>query len=482
MAAGSGVRREDCVAQVCEISGLSPEEARPLLEATQWQVEEAIALHFATKGEDDEGQASPIQQNLLAAAVRDSDPSRPATVPLAASSSPSSPSGGAADEAAASQDQSGWFGSIGRRLTDLGQAIMGIASEDFEQWFLSRYGQPTPTFSKGCFGETVKAALQEKRLLLLWFHQDESRPTEHLCREILQNELVVEMVSRSFCLWAGDTGRFEPGQIARLLNVTVFPALVVCQPLRSAFEAQSACLEWPLGTFVQPLFRLTPGVQGQCISADEALAALTSATEAHNDEVQAREAQQARRTSQLAEERALREEQDREFEESLLQDQLAEVRRTEAAAEAAAAAVLEPSSAAEAAPAFTPAPDPAREEAKAAEAAAAAAAAAQAAEEEKRRERGAEILAEKEPAPDGSSTAKLSLRLPSGERLQRTFLAEQLLHEVYEWAHCCRASPEPACFELCTNFPTKVLTERSATLASLGLVPSAALVLKAVEA
>merc|ERR1712032_513826 len=73
-------------------------------------------------------------------------------------------------------------------------------------------------------------------------------------------------------------------------------------------------------------------------------------------------------------------------------------------------------------------------------------------EEENRKTRGAEIAATSEPQASGNATAKISLRLSSGERLQRTFLSEQRLDEVYEWAHCCRPSANPLHFELCTTF------------------------------
>eukprot|EP00408_Alexandrium_pacificum_P004663 CAMPEP_0171230432 /NCGR_PEP_ID=MMETSP0790-20130122/39395_1 /TAXON_ID=2925 /ORGANISM="Alexandrium catenella, Strain OF101" /LENGTH=354 /DNA_ID=CAMNT_0011696647 /DNA_START=21 /DNA_END=1082 /DNA_ORIENTATION=- len=335
---GSG-QQQDQVVQLCEVAGVSPEEARQLLEATQWRIEDAVALHFAGGAQEEEL----AYREAAAAAARDSDPSRPATAPPEPPPAPPRPEGGSGNAATAAadappQEQSGWLGSFGRRLTDIGQAIMGVASEDFEYWFAGRYGEPMPAFSKVCFGDAVKAALQDHRLLLLWFHQDESEATQILCRDILQNELVLQMISRSYSLWAGDVGRFEPGQIARQLSIAAFPALVVCQPLRSAFDADSACLEWPLGTFVQPLFRLAPPAQGASLAPDQAIAALTSAAEDHHDEVQAVEAQRVARSSQIAEERALREQQDREFEESLLQDQLAEVRRSEASSRSMQAA------------------------------------------------------------------------------------------------------------------------------------------------
>merc|ERR1712190_100269 len=101
-------------------------------------------------------------------------------------------------------------------------------------------------------------------------------------------------------------------------------------------------------------------------------------------------------------------------------------------------------------------------------------------EEARRKARGQEILSVPEPVAAGNSTAKLSVRLPDGTRIQRVFPAEKTLDEIHEWVHCCRSSPCPPRFELHTSFPARALTERSRTLAELDLAPSAVLLLKAV--
>ncbi|CAE6969636.1 Ubxn2b [Symbiodinium sp. CCMP2456] len=179
-----------------------------------------------------------------------------------------------------------------------------------------------------------------------------------------------------------------------------------------------------------------------------------------------------RRTAQLTEARQLREQQDREYEEALFQDQLAAVRRAEgeeSQASPAADAVAQEEAAGE---------EERRAKQRAAEEAAAAA---EAEEEARRKQRGAEILAIPEPATGAEPTARIRLQLPSGERLQRNFRADQCLEEVYDWAHCCRPQAKPKRFELCISFPARTLTERSATLQELDLVPSAALVLREAE-
>lgn len=474
--------RQETVAQLTEVTGLDEATARRLLEVADWNVENAIALHFASDGGDSHapGDFAPAATAGAAGAAGPAAaaPDRPGQQSENADLEESELAFGAEQAHAAAN--SGWFGSFGRALSSVGQAVLGVASEDFDCWFATRYGAPTPPFSKESFGDTVKSCLAESKLLLVWLHQDESPATEVLCRDILQNPMIFRNFRTSFKIWAGDVCRFEPGQIARLVGATIFPTLCVLQPLRNGYD-QAFCIEWPLGSFAQPLFRISPVSRGELLNADEAIAAISTAAQDHQDRTSARDEQQQRRALQNEEARLLREAQDREFEESLLADQVAEVNRMQSAEsgaepQAATASDAAPSSAAEVSSAQAP------EAAAPVVDAAAQAAEAEEAEEARRQARGAEILALPEPsAAAGEVLAKLMIKFPSGERMQRVFRADQTLSEVYEWAHCCRKSSEPRQFEICTTFPTKSLVEKEATLLSLGLTPNAALMMKKIE-
>lgn len=83
---------------------------------------------------------------------------------------------------------------------------------------------------------------------------------------------------------------------------------------------------------------------------------------------------------------------------------------------------------------------------------------------------------------------RLMLRLPTGERLERCFTAQDTLSKVWRWAECCVLLPEakgqdlaiPVTFELYTSFPKRKLggeDEDQKSLKELGLAPSAALLL-----
>lgn len=90
------------------------------------------------------------------------------------------------------------------------------------------------------------------------------------------------------------------------------------------------------------------------------------------------------------------------------------------------------------------------------------------------------------PTPVGL-TSRIMIRLPAGERVERAFSADTPLSCVYDWAKCCDLLPEgcgrslsiPSNFEFRSSFPQRRFTrdQGEVTLADLGLVPSAALLI-----
>lgn len=86
-----------------------------------------------------------------------------------------------------------------------------------------------------------------------------------------------------------------------------------------------------------------------------------------------------------------------------------------------------------------------------------------------------------------AGASRIVLRLPSGERVQRNFGAEEPFSRVLRWAECCALLPEangrslqiPERFGLCIAFPRRRLSaeEGDRTLKELELVPSAAILL-----
>lgn len=89
------------------------------------------------------------------------------------------------------------------------------------------------------------------------------------------------------------------------------------------------------------------------------------------------------------------------------------------------------------------------------------------------------------PAPQGE-ICKLILRLPDGRRVERSFDADEELANVYAWASCCGELSAlqgqdgfevPIRFYLATTFPRVVLSDRAKSLRELQLLPNAILAL-----
>eukprot|EP00812_Abedinium_dasypus_P011275 NODE_4843_length_635_cov_254.108621.p2 GENE.NODE_4843_length_635_cov_254.108621~~NODE_4843_length_635_cov_254.108621.p2 ORF type:complete len:153 (+),score=53.43 NODE_4843_length_635_cov_254.108621:3-461(+) len=94
-------------------------------------------------------------------------------------------------------------------------------------------------------------------------------------------------------------------------------------------------------------------------------------------------------------------------------------------------------------------------------------------------ERRMQVAAQLEPeGPEAK--ARLSMRLPTGQRLERRFRPEAALRDVYAWADCAGLLPEnrergveiPARFALKTSFPSRELTQMEQTIAELQLAGS----------
>jgi len=70
--------------------------------------------------------------------------------------------------------------------------------------------------------------------------------------------------------------------------------------------------------------------------------------------------------------------------------------------------------------------------------------------------------------------AGIAFKLPSGDRLQRRFRAEETVGRLYDYIDGF-GGIDAARYELCMSFPRKVLEDRGATIEESGLLPQAML-------
>lgn len=297
----------------------------------------------------------------------------------------------------------------------------------------AQYGQQgtLPNFFDGSFAQALETARRDAKLLIVYLHSENGRYTRTFCTEVLTNEFVRLMLDENFLLWGGDICTMESHRVAEMIHARQYPCFCVLLPA-SIDE-----------------IRVIGALNG-AIQVDATVALLTSCLEEmsmHRSEIIARR-------EQYSEDRSLREDQDREFQEALAFD-----RSREEAAKLEEDRLREATSLAE--------------EQQRKEAEEAATVEAKRLEVETQRRRKASAL--EPPGPDAKG--RISIRLPAGQRVERKFISAATLGDVYEWAECLPYMPEnaekglvvPERFMLKTSFPSRNLTEMDRSIQELQL-------------
>jgi len=496
----AGMDLQEAIPVFCEVTGADEDEALRYLQLADGDLSGAVAMHFAasdgmepaevqaglqTQGQIGVSTASYVPPSLVPAGAEPVQSAFACIQKLQAADADSAGAAvaGEAQEtsggSASSSAGGGLLSSVGRILNEGFRALTGIASEDFDDYFESEYGKPKPPLSNLGYAETLQAALKERRLVVLWLHDSGSDLSDEMCIRVLQDHRILDVLWRSYIVLGADICRFEPSQLAHMLQIQKFPALVLLQPKRSGFD-DFFLIEWPLGVFAKPLGRVMPTEEG--CNVDEALAAISGC--AAEADARHREVQEAREASRIAAEqdRLLREQQDAAYEESLLRDQQlqAEAERKKADEDSEPVSMGCGDGAGES-PRILP------DEAVSPKQVVS--------ERKKQRLKAAQAIAEMgvvngNKEPRGDSTSRILVKLPTGKRIERCFGGDSQLSEVYAWVDCAgelagivegAAFEVPEAFELATTFPRKVLDDHAAKLCDLGLVPSAALMLKELE-
>jgi len=465
----SAQHRQD-LALFCEVTANArdPQSAQQLLQACNWNVEQALQLHWAGNDEDAEAQAlgttaaapppaplvnpadslgAPLLERPNAQADADGDASR----------------GGAriqqTDAPTSRNSFVAWimggirrlslsvftivctfiFGPGGPRLR--GGATSGAA---FSRALNAAYGAELrlPVFFSGSFAQALQAARLDVKLLVVYLHSENARHTQSFCTEVLSNDYVCTMLNENFLLWGGDVLRMETHFVAQMMHARQYPCFCVLLPA-NADE-----------------IRVIGALHGE-VHVDAAVGLLTTCLE----EMDAHRAEIVARREQQAEDRNLREQQDREYQEALEMDRRREEQQQLLEREQREAQRL------------------AEEQLRQEQEALSRYEAQQQELQERRRRQAAELT------PEGSeATSRISLRLPAGQRVQRKFAPFTTLKDVYAWADCAAYLPEnegrdlvvPDRFVLKTSFPTKDLVEMSSTVEDLQLAGTN-IVLAAIE-
>jgi FAS-associated factor 2 len=294
-----------------------------------------------------------------------------------------------------------------------------------------------PKFFPGSFAQAVQTARKDVKLLVVYLHSDMSRFTQQFCTEVLSNEFIRMMLDENFLLWGGDIARYEVHQLAQMVHARQFPCFCVLLPASVEEIRVIGALHGDVGR------EATTGLLTRCLEE----------METHRSEIIARQ-------EQHKEDRSLRESQDQEYLEAMEMDRKREEeRRAQMAQQMEAERV-------------------AAEERKIAEAQQAKLEAEMHEREEHRRS-----LANSLQPPGPDATSNVCIRLPAGQRVAHKFRPDDTLADVYRYASCLAHLPEnagrgliiPPHFMLRTSFPSRDLTDMESTIHELQLSGAAVL-------
>lgn len=343
----------------------------------------------------------------------------------------------------------------------------------FAAIFESRYLKEAPPHYEGSFVDALLSARAQRKLLLVWLY-GESEVEQQLFNDVLSGELFQTFVSEYFIFWPGDAKRWLiPSKLFDLLHLQATPALLVLKPL-NVYEVDIASgtpVEFPAGSAWSLLGKWDATADGT--SEDVVIPFLLEfgervATMARDDEE--RQRQQQIRSEEF---RLLREEQDREFEESLLHDTIRANSLVESSQQPPPVEEdvdahdecindTDPST-----------PQVAQLDDKIAE---------------RRRAIAEEFLSKEVPTGE---TCKLVVRMPNGCRVERVFGADEQVSSLYAWVDCCgemkgleggSTFEVPHDFSLSTTYPRTELTDQDKSFREYNLLPNAVLALRATDA
>ncbi|KAL2913390.1 UBX domain-containing protein 10 [Polyrhizophydium stewartii] len=308
--------------------------------------------------------------------------------------------------------------------------FLGLGTRRRTADFVEQYGDKHPAFYAGTYMQALDAAKREIRYLLVVLHSDEHDDTPAFCRETLASEAFINFVNeRNVLVWGGNIKEAEAFKGDSVLGATAYPfmALITLQGsnmvVASRFEGLMSTER--IITKLQRLFdRFDPQLAGA----------------------------RAERASREAA-RQIRQQQDAAYEASLRADQ--EKARKAREEMERLAREQEESERAE------------REKEQ---------------RRERRKQRKLELAAEMPAEPPASepNTARLGIRLPSGQRVVRRFKADDRVQLLWNFVETHDLSPLDLDteFVIVNPYPRRVYRDMEQTFAEAGLAPSASVVVE----
>ncbi|KAJ3107155.1 FAS-associated factor 2 [Phlyctochytrium bullatum] len=296
--------------------------------------------------------------------------------------------------------------------------------------FEAAYGRNHPTFFQGTYSQALDVAKRELRYLLVYLQSSDHDDTPVFNRNTLTSERLIKfLVDGNYLVWAGDIKESESFLVSNVLLATRYPFIALIAPQGSRMVVVDR-LEGPS-------------------SPEELIAAITHHSSRFDSNLQAIRADRERQDQA----RKIREQQDQAYQASLKADQEKERKAREERERLQREKEEEERIAREAEN---------RIEAK------------------KRRKEELRQNLGPEPPASAKDVAKVSIRLPSGERIVRRFLADDKLEILYDFIESLDLSPIPIEADVIAvnTYPRKTLLDRSQSLREAGLFPNASLIIE----
>ncbi|KAI9103274.1 hypothetical protein DFS34DRAFT_646659 [Phlyctochytrium arcticum] len=296
--------------------------------------------------------------------------------------------------------------------------------------FEETYGNTHPYFFQGTYSQALAKAKRDLGYVIVYLHSGAHDDTDTFCRSTLASDDLKSFIqSRNITVWAGDIEESEGYEVSNLLSATGFPFLAIIAPDNNRMST---------------IERLEGNT-----SAETLMSMVATVIEVVDPQLA--ESRSERREREQA--RSIREQQDEAYQASLRADREKERKAREERDRQK------------------------REE----EAAQEAERAHQALLDAKRQQKQSLIDSlPSEPPASASDLAKLSLRLPSGERLIRRFLADDTMQVVYNFVQTRDLDPLDLLAEISVvnTYPRKEYLDMTQTLRDAGLVPNASLIVE----
>lgn len=283
--------------------------------------------------------------------------------------------------------------------------------------FNENYGAENhPHFYNGPYSQVLDEAKKNLRFLLVYLHKEDSAECKNFARNILSNDEVIRYINANFILWACSHNSNEGKKVTRMLKAKHFPFLgfIILNNSRMTLLAK---------------------IEGQLENNDflDAIRQMKSRFEPELSRLRY-DKEQVRQTQ------ILRAEQNREYEESLKQDQERVRKQREVEEQKKKEAENEKML---------------REE------------------ESMRIQRlndlknqlKEELALKIEPKAQEANTIKLILKLPNGNRIERFFLKSDPVKDLFNFVFCNDDCPPN--FEIVKNFPRKEIACSHSTMTSL---------------